>query len=75
MLYAKCAICDGRVLSILYSGKFLSGAKFHVFLGQAVNAKIKTGRNSHAPVFHMQSYWWVWFPGIKTRIIISENVF
>ncbi len=39
------------------------------FEGRAVNAKIKTGRNSHAPVFHMQSYWWVWFPDIETRIL------
>ncbi len=31
----------------------------HNFEGRAVNAKIKTGINSHAPVLHMQSLWWV----------------
>ncbi len=30
-------------------------------------AKIKTGRNSHTPVLHMQILWWVWFLGIETR--------
>ncbi len=42
---------------------------FAFFEGRAVNAKIKTGRNSHAPVFHMQSLWWVWFLSIETRIL------
>ncbi len=46
-----------------------------VFEGRAVNAKIKTGRNSHAPVFHMQSLWWVWFLGIETRILQLRNFF
>ncbi len=30
---------------------------FMFFEDRAVNAKIKTEINSHAPVFHMQSYW------------------
>ncbi len=30
--------------------------------------------NSHAPIFHMQSYWWVWFPAIEPRILeINEG--
>ncbi len=29
---------------------------FAFFDGRVVDAKIKTGINSHAPVFHMQSY-------------------
>ena len=30
--------------------------------------------NSHAPVFHIQSYWWVWFPGIETQILEPMNI-
>ena len=37
-----------------------------------VNAKIKT--QSHAPVFHMQSYWWVWFPGIEPQILEPTTI-
>ncbi len=44
------------------SSQVKAGAKFRVFRGQSSsNVKIKTGINSHAPVFHIQSYWWVWF--------------
>ncbi len=39
---------------------------------------IKTEINSHAPIFHLQSYWWVggwvWFPGIETRILEPTNI-
>ena len=58
---------------ILYidNGKFSWGAKFRVFEGRVVNVKIKIGINSHAPIFHMQSYWWMWFPGIETRILAA----
>ena len=29
----------------------------------------------HAPVFYMQSYWWVWFPDIEPRILELTNIF
>ncbi len=44
---------------------------FAFFEGRAVNTKIKTGRNSHAPVFHMQRLWWVWFLGIETLLYFT----
>ena len=47
---------------------------FAFFEGRAVNAKIKTGRNSHVPVFHMQSLWWVWFLGIKNTYITTVKI-
>ena len=51
---------------VLYSGKFLRGAFFE---SRAVNVKnLKTGRNSHAQVFHMQSLWWV---SVSSRIRIG----
>ncbi len=31
-------------------------------------------RYPHALVFHMQSYWWVWFPGIEPRILEPTNI-
>ena len=37
---------------------------FSFFEGRAVNANIKTVMNSHTLAFHMQSYWWMWFPDI-----------
>ena len=55
------------------AGKFRAAQIFAFFEGGAVNAKIKTGRNSHTPVFHMQSLWWVWFLG--TEMINRENFF
>ncbi len=39
------------------AGNFVVAQIFAFFEGRAVNAKIKTGRNSHAPVIHMQSLW------------------
>ena len=48
-------------------GNFRGMQTFVFFEGRAVNAKIKTRINSHALVFHMQSYWSVWFPGIEPR--------
>ncbi len=56
-----------------YSEKFSRGANFAFFEGKAVNARNKTGRNSHAPVFHMQRLWWVWFLGIEPRISQSRT--
>ncbi len=44
------------------AGNVRSVHNFAFFEGRAVNAQIK---NYHA-VFHMQTYWWVWFPGIET---------
>ncbi len=41
------------------AGNFRVVQIFAFFEGRAVNAKIRTGRNAHAPVFHMQSLWWV----------------
>ncbi len=41
---------------------------------QLINVKIKTGMNSHVPVFDMQSYWWVWLPGIETPILEPTNI-
>ncbi len=38
----------------MYVNFFSCGANVCVFRGRAVNAKIKTRRNSHAPVFHIQ---------------------
>ncbi len=38
-------------IHVLYG---MYGTFFMFFEGRVVNAKIKTGRNSHAPVFHMQ---------------------
>ncbi len=55
------------------AGNFCVVQIFAVFEGRAVGAKIKTGENSHAPVFHMQSLWWVWFLGIETRILQSQK--
>ncbi len=54
---------------IRIAGNFRVVQIFAFFEGRAVNAKIKIGRNSHAPVFHMQSLGWVWFIGIETRIL------
>ena len=42
----------------IYSGELSWGAKFRVFQGQ---------------VFHMQSYWWMWFPGIEMRILEPQT--
>ncbi len=53
--------------STVYNGKFSWGAKFRIFRGQSSNVNIKTRINSHAPVFHIQRNWWVWFPGIEPR--------
>ena len=50
------------------------GANLNFFKGRAVNEKIKTGINSYAPVFHMQSYWWVWFPDIEVRILEPTKI-
>ncbi len=54
------------------AGNFHVMQMFAFFEGKAVNAKIKTGRNSHAPVFHMQRLLWVWFLGIETQINIKK---
>ena len=51
------------------AGTFREVQNFAFFKGRAVNAKIKTGMNSHAPVFHIQSCWWVWFPGIEMQML------
>ncbi len=59
---------------IPYSMKFREVQNFAFFEGTAGNAKIKTGINPHALVFHMQSYWWVWFSGIKPRILEPTNI-
>ena len=56
------------------AGNFCGVQKFAFFEGKTVNAKIKTGMNSHAPVFYMQSYWWVWFPGIEPQILEPTNI-
>ncbi len=43
-----------NTLLVPYSGKFSR------FSRAEQSTRIKTGRNSHAPVFHMQSLWWMW---------------
>ncbi len=60
------------------SGSYTT-ANYHIagnfaFFEGRVNTKIKTGINSHAPVFYMQSSWWVWFPGIETQILEPMNI-
>ena len=72
-------VCSGFVIVhvrcvLPYSVKFSWGANFAFFEGRTVNEESKTGINSHASVFHMQSYWWVWFPGIETRILEPTNI-
>ncbi len=39
-----------------------------------VNEKIKTGRNSHVPVFHMQSLLVGVVSGIETQILFLQKV-
>ena len=56
------------------AGTFREVQNFTFVEGRAVNVKIKTGMNSHAPVFHIQSYWWVWFLGIKMRMLEPHNI-
>ena len=41
------------------AGNFRGVQNFTFFEGREVNAE----------VFHMQSYWWVWFPGTEPRIL------
>ena len=56
---------------IPYSGTFSWGAKLGVFRGQTEDAKMI---NSHTLVFHMQNYWWVWFPRNETRVLEPTNI-
>ncbi len=58
--------------SVIHTGNFRGVQTFAFFEGRAVNAKIKTRISSHALVFHMQSYWWVWFPGIEPRTFLLK---
>ncbi len=70
MFYAGKLDCIYRIWENLPTGNF------RVFRGQsAVNAKIKTGRNSHAPLFHMQCLWWVWFLALKREYYNRKHFF
>ena len=65
--------CTSFVFTVCMSSVTICSGKFS--WGAVVNVKIQTGINSHTLVFHMQSYWWVWFPGTEPAKIPRYTVY